>query len=61
MIKNPPRYIFEAAAIIRNIELDEMLRGLEYNLTGEYFPFDFKEFVRSVSDDAFVETPVRGI
>jgi type III restriction enzyme len=61
LTKNPPRYVYEAASIIRNIELDEMLRGLDYHLTGENFQFNFKEFVRSVSADAFVETPNRGV
>ncbi len=61
LTKNPPRYVYEAASIIRNIELDEMLRGLDYHLTGESFPFNFKEFIKSVSADAFVETPNRGV
>jgi type III restriction enzyme len=60
-IKNPPRFIHEAAAIIRNIELDEMLRGLDYLLTGEEFPFDFNDYVKNVSSNNIIETPNRGV
>lgn len=61
VIKNPPRFIHEAASIIRNVELDEMIRGLEYNITGESFPFDFNNFVRNVSLDNYVNTPNKGV
>lgn len=61
IIKNPPQYIHAAAGIIRNIELDEMLRGLDYHLTGEDFPFNFTDFVRNVSKTDYVETPNRGV
>jgi type III restriction enzyme len=61
-IKNPPRYIHEAAYIIRNIELDEMMRGLDYHLSGDSFPFDFEgDIVRSLTNPNVVETPLRGI
>ena len=61
IIKNPPQYIHTAAAIIRNIELDEMLRGLNYHLTGESFPFSFNDFVKNISKTDYVETPNRGV
>ncbi|PGH39176.1 MAG: hypothetical protein CRN43_10720, partial [Candidatus Nephrothrix sp. EaCA] len=61
IIKNPPQYIHEAAKIIRNIELDEMLRGLDYHLTGEEFPFSFTDFARNVSKPDYMETPNRGV
>ncbi|MCX6252166.1 MAG: DEAD/DEAH box helicase family protein [Bacteroidetes bacterium] len=61
IIKNPPQYIHTAAAIIRNIELDEMLRGLDYHLTGESFPFSFNDFVKNVTIADYVETPNRGV
>lgn len=61
IIKNPPQYIHTAAAIIRNIELDQMLRGLNYNLTGESFPFSFNDFVKNISKSDYVETPNRGV
>jgi len=61
VVKNPPQFIHFAAAIIRNIELDEMLRGLDYHLTGEDFPFNFTDFVKNVSSSDFVETPNKGV
>lgn len=61
LIKNPPRYIHEAAAIIRNIELDEMLRGLDYHLIGESYPFSFNDFIRNVASTGFVDTPNKGV
>lgn len=60
-VKNPPRFLFEAANIIRQCELDAMLRGLEYRLTGESFPLDFDDFVKTVVEGSFVETPRRGV
>ena len=60
-VKNPPRYIHEAAHIIRNIESNEMLRGLTYNVTGETFPFDFDDFVRDLDKNAYTETPKKGV
>lgn len=59
--KNPPRYIYEAASIVRNIELEEMIRGLDYHLTGEDYQFNFNDFVKNISDNAYVETPNRGV
>lgn len=60
-VKNPPRFIHEAASIIRNVELDEMLRGLDYLLTGEEFPFDFNDYVKNISSGYIIETPNRGV
>ena len=59
--KNPPQYIHQAAALIKNIELEEMLRGLDYHLTDETFPFEFNEFVKQVDHSGYTETPKRGI
>jgi type III restriction enzyme len=61
LIKNPPRYIHEAAAIIRNIELDEMLRGLDYHLIGESYPFSFHDFAKNVASNGYVDTPNKGV
>ena len=61
MVKNPPRFIHEASTIIRNVELDEMIRGLDYNLTGESYPFDFDDFVKNMPNSRFVETPNKGV
>lgn len=60
-VKNPPQFIHQAATIIRNVELDEMIRGLDYHLTGEEFPFSFDDFVKNITPQAYVETPKRGV
>lgn len=60
-IKNPPQFIHQAAAIIRNIELNEMLRGLSYEVTGEEFPFEFNDFVKQVDQKSVTETPNKGL
>jgi type III restriction enzyme len=60
-VKNPPQYINQASSIIRNIEMEEMLRGLDYHLTNESFPFEFEEYVRNVDDKNYVDTPKRGV
>ena len=61
MVKNPPRFIHEASAIIRNVELNEMIRGLDYQITGESYPFNFDDFVKNVSSKGYVETPNKGV
>ena len=61
MVKNPPRFIHEASTIIRNVELDEMIRGLDYNITGESYPFDFDDFVKNMPNTRYVETPNKGV
>lgn len=60
-IKNPPRFIHEAAAIVRNVELDEMLRGLDYVLTGDEYDFNFTDFTKQLEWNKYVETPERGV
>ena len=59
--KNPPQFIYLAASIIRNIELEEMLRGLDYHLTDETFPFDFENFTKQVNYADYTDTPKRGV
>jgi type III restriction enzyme len=61
LAKNPPQFIHRAAALIKNIELEEMLRGLDYHLTDETFPFEFNEFVKQVDYSGYTETPKRGV
>lgn len=61
MVKNPPRFIHEASVIIRDVELDEMIRGLDYQITGESYPFDFNDFVKNISNKGYVETPHKGV
>ncbi|QMU63355.1 MAG: DEAD/DEAH box helicase [Flavobacteriaceae bacterium] len=58
--KNPPQFIHQASALIKNIELEEMLRGLDYHLTDETFPFEFNDFVKQVDDSQYRDTPNRG-
>ena len=46
IIKNPPRFLQEAIDKIKKIELDEMLRALNYQTTGESFNLDgFEKFI----------------
>lgn len=61
MVKNPPRFVHEASAIIRNVELDEMIRGLDYQITGESYPFHFDDFVKNISSKGYVDTPNKGV
>ncbi len=62
--KNPPLFIQKATSLIRNIELEEMLRGVNYHLTNETFPFEFNDFVKQFRKDTYsnkyVDTPNRG-
>lgn len=59
--KNPPQYIHQSANLIKNIELDEMLRGLDYHLTDETFPFEFDDFVKNIHDSGYIDTPQKGV
>ena len=62
MVKNPPRFVHEAAAMIREVELEEMLRGLTYNQTGETFPFDFNDYIKNIPGNKMVvPTPQKGV
>ena len=60
LVKNPPLFIQKASALIRNIELEEMLRGLDYHLTNETFPFEFNDFIKQVDENQYRNTPNRG-
>ena len=60
-VKNPPRFIHEAAAIIRNVELEEMVRGVDYFTTGEDFPFNFEDYELQTDANRIRETPNRGV
>ena len=59
--KNPPQYIHQSANLIKNIELEEMLRGLDYHLTNEAFPFEFDDFVKNIDLNGYVDTPQKGV
>lgn len=58
--KNPPKFLASACALIRDIELDEMLRTLSYHPTGESIPL--AEFLPVIETFLPVEpTPDRGV
>lgn len=58
--KNPPKFVQLAATKIRRIELDEMLRGLSYEPTGEMIGLDeFRETIETFRETR--DTPTRGI
>jgi len=61
IIKNPPRFLQEAVNKIHNVELDEMLRALEYQISGEAFELDkFEQYI--IKNTKKIEpTPNRGI
>jgi type III restriction enzyme len=58
--KNPPKFLAAACALIRDIELDEMLRTLSYHPTGESIPL--AEFLPVIETFLPVEpTHTRGV
>ena len=60
IVANPTRFIHEASSRIREIELDELLRGLTYAPSGE--EFDISRLEPSfVSYADTIETPNRGL
>jgi type III restriction enzyme len=59
-VKNPPKFIHQASVLIKNIELEEMIRGLDYYLTDETFPFKFDDFVKQMPYTSYRDTPNRG-
>lgn len=62
-IRNPPLFIQKAAAIIKRIELDAMVRGLSYTVTNEVIPFSFEDYVDQIADinNSIAKTPTRGV
>ena len=60
IVANPTRFIHEASSRIREIELDELLRGLTYVPSGE--EFDISRLEPSIVTYAdTIETPNRGL
>ena len=57
---NPTRFIHEASSRIREIELDELLRGLTYAPSGEEFDISLLE-PSIVTHSDTIETPNRGL
>jgi type III restriction enzyme len=60
-IKNPLVFVLKAAEIIRQEELDSMVRGISYSVTDEEFPLDFDKFVQEIEDGSYVDTPHHGV
>ena len=60
IVANPARFIHEASSRIREIELDELLRGLTYSLSGEEFEISRLEPSIVTYADT-IETPIRGL
>ena len=61
LVKNPPKFIHLAANILREVEMDEMLRGLKYTTNGEIFNFNDTDYARSINKDKVLDTPNKGI
>lgn len=60
VVKNPPRFLRQAAQIIHKIELEEMIRGLQYQSTDEAISLsEFKETIKTYLPTK--DTPRRGI
>jgi type III restriction enzyme len=58
--RNPPKFLAAACALIRDIELDEMLRTLSYHPTGDSIPLT--EFLAVIDTFLPVEpTPTHGV
>jgi type III restriction enzyme len=50
-----------ATAFIKNIELEEMVRGLTYYITDEVFDYKFEDFVKQIDSQNFIDTPNKGL
>ena len=48
VVKNPPKFLADASALIRDIELEEMMRTLSYHPTGESIPLtEFEQVIQT--------------
>lgn len=59
-IKNPPVFMEQAVFKIRQVQLDELVRCIEYRPIGETCDFDFKDF-RKDGCENWVDTPNHGV
>jgi type III restriction enzyme len=60
LARNPPQFIQKAIVALKRIELDEMLRELTYEVTGDTWPIE--AFQAEIQTHSPLEpTPVRGI
>lgn len=59
-IKNPPVFMELAVFKIRQVQLDELVRCIEYRPIGETYDFDFKDFRRDGCEN-WIDTPNHGV
>ena len=59
-LKNPPVFIETAAFKIKQVQLDELVRYIQYVPTGETYDFDFADFTKDACDN-YVSTPNHGV
>ena len=59
-IKNPPVYLEQAAYKIKQVQLKELVRCVEYTLTEEEYAFNFADFTKDACDN-YVSTPNHGV
>lgn len=59
-LKNPPVFIEQAVFKIRQVQLDELVRCVEYCPTGDDYAFDFEDFPRDGCDN-WISTPNHGV
>jgi type III restriction enzyme len=50
----------QAAFKIKQVQLEELVRFVEYNTTNEVYPFDFSDFTKDACDN-YVSTPNHGV
>ena len=59
-LKNPPVYMEQAVFKIKQIQLEELTRCVEYSPTEEHFPFNFEDFTKDGCEN-YVSTPNHGV
>ena len=60
IVRNPPRFLHEAARTIQRIKIEEMVRTIDYRPTGDRFGFDlFKDIIPTYKE--VVPMPERGV
>ena len=59
-LKNPPVYLEQASFKIKQVQLDELVRCVEYTPTNETYDFNFADFTKDACDN-YVSTPNHGV
>ena len=59
-IKNPPVFMEQAVFRIRQVQLDELVRCIEYTPTGNIYEFKFDDFSKDGCED-WIATPNHGV